>query len=521
VPTFPLTSAAAAFSLAVALCVATPAGATEDVSIRYRASLLSPRQLQLQPLLSVAANEPPAAAEQTFFQPPPPQRGRHPALSWETGEGKSYAVPAAEIPLFLLGLNLVDRVIYSDDVQDDKKVYSVNLSTTWDHIRRQNWEFDQDPFNVNQFAHPYQGAVMYGLARSSGLNFWESLAYSNAGSFIWKMAGETDPPSINDMITTGNAGSLLGEALFRMATLVLKEGNDTLHEASAALISPATAFNRHVFGDRFHTRFPDHDPALFWRLRLGISLDTNKDNLGSTTDILRHDATVDFSMLYGLPGKPGYTYTRPLDYFDFLFQARARSNNPVGSVILRGLLFGKSYEAGENYRGIWGVYGSYDYVSPEVFRISTIAASLGTTAQYWVGPGLALQYTLLGGVGFGAAGHTPVPSGDRDYHYGVTPQGVASLRLIFGDRTLCYLTGSEYYVSGSGSDNSDGSETIFRGNIGFTVRVFGRHGVGLQYIFSSREATYGKLPTNHESEGSVSIVYTLLGESGFGAVEWR
>jgi hypothetical protein len=34
------------------------------------------------------------------------------------------------------------------------------------------------------------------------------------------MAGETDPPSINDMITTGQAGSLLGEALYRMADLV-------------------------------------------------------------------------------------------------------------------------------------------------------------------------------------------------------------------------------------------------------------------------------------------------------------
>ncbi|UFS68779.1 DUF3943 domain-containing protein [Geomonas sp. RF6] len=462
------------------------------------------------------------AAETTFFQPaarPPTQEP--PPLSWNTGTGKSYAIPALEIPAFLIGLNLVDRVIYSGDKEDDKKVYSVNLSTTWEHLREQNWVFDKDPFDVNQFAHPYQGAVMYGLARSAGLSFWESLLYSNMGSFIWKMAGETDPPSINDQITTGNAGSLLGEALYRMANLVLRDGNDTLHEASAALISPATAFNRHVFGDRFKTLYPDHDPAVFWRLRMGLSLDTNKDNLGTTAEILRHDATVDFSMIYGLPGKPGYTYRRPMDYFDFLFQLRARSSNPVGNVVLRGLLFGERYELGNDYRGIWGLYGSYDYISPELFRVSTMALSLGSTAQYWVAPGIALQGSVLAGVGFGAAGQTPTVSGERDYHYGVTPLASASLRLIFGDRTLCYLSGNEYYVSGTGSDDSEGSELIFRGNIGFTVRVYKRHGFGLQYVFSSREAKYGSHPSMHESEGSISITYSYLGASKFGAVEWR
>ncbi|HEY5513262.1 MAG TPA: DUF3943 domain-containing protein [Geomonas sp.] len=183
--------------------------------------------------------------------------------SWETGAGKSYLIPALEVPGFLILLNAYDRVTYPNQTEDDKKVYSSTFSSTWDHLRKQDWVFDKDPFNVNQFAHPYQGATMYGLARSSGLGFWESLAYSNVGSFLWKMAGETDPPSINDMITTGNAGSLLGEALFRMAGLVLKENGakpDLWHEAGAAILSPPTAFNRLAFGDRFKPVFPSQDP---------------------------------------------------------------------------------------------------------------------------------------------------------------------------------------------------------------------------------------------------------------------
>jgi hypothetical protein len=434
--------------------------------------------------------------------------------SWETGAGKSYLVPALEVPGFLVLLNGYDRIAYANQTQDGKKVYSSTFSSTWEHLSRQHWVFDKDPFNINQFAHPYQGATMYGLARSSGLSFWESLVYSNAGSFLWKMAGETDLPSINDQITTGNAGSLLGEALFRMSELVLKTDGakpDLWHELGAAILSPPTAFNRLAFGDRFKTVFPSHDPATFWRFQLGSSFNS----------ISQLDATMDFGMSYGLPGKPGYAYTRPLDYFDFEISGFARASNPVGNVLLRGLLYGRDYHAGNDYRGIWGLYGSYDYLSPALFRVSTTALSLGTTGQYWMAPGVALQGSLLGGVGFGAAGTTPGISGERDYHYGVTPQGLLALRLLFGDRAALELDGRGYYVSGTGSDDATGSETIVRVKTGFNIRVYGRHGIGLQFVESIRDSKYGTQPGKHQSDGSLSLVYTFLGDSHFGAVEWR
>lgn len=445
---------------------------------------------------------------------------------WEQMPGKSYLIPALEVTGFLGLLSIYDRIAYSDQMQDGKKVYSSNFSTTWDHLRKQNWVFDQDPFDINQFAHPYQGATMYGLARSSGLGFWESLAYSNAGSFLWKMAGETDPPSINDQITTGNAGSLLGEALFRMAELVLNDGGsspDVWHEVGAAVISPPTAFNRLAFGDRYKAIYPSLNPATFWQFQVGSSLNSSTQSA----------AIMNFDMSYGLPGKPGYTYTRPLDYFNFEISSQAKSSNPVNNVMLRGLLYGTDYHAGDDYRGIWGLYGSYDYLSPAaVFRVSTTALSLGTTAQYWVGPGIALQGSLLGGVGFGAAGTTPAAVGDRDYHYGVAPQGLLALRLLFGNRAALEVDARGYYVIGSGQfsrlstssnpvDSTGGSEKIVRVKMGFNIRVYGRHGLGLQYVESIRNSQYGSQPSRNQRDGTVSLVYTFVGSSHFGAVEWR
>lgn len=433
--------------------------------------------------------------------------------SWETGEGKSFLIPAWEVPTFLILLNLYDRVIYSDEREDNgKKTYSSNFSTTWEHIRKQNWDFDKDPFNVNQFAHPYQGATMYGLARSCGLNFWQSWAYSSAGSFLYEMAGETSRPSINDIITTPNSGSLLGEALFRMSALVLREQEtpDAWHEVGAAIVSPPTAVNRWLFGERFKSVFPTNSPATFWRFRLGMMFDAEKD------------ATLDFAMSYGLPGKAGYTYKRPLDYFDFQISGLANTGNPVGNVLLRGLLYGKPYDFGQDYRGIWGLYGSYDYISPTIFRVSTTALSVGTTAQYWMSRDIALQGTVLGGVGFGAAGVTPARDGERDYHYGLTPQGMLALRMIFGKRLAVENVTRGYYVSGTGSDNSEGTEAIVRNNSNLTLRVFKRHGLGLQLIEAVRNASYGgNHPNRHQTNLTVGVFYSFLGDVHLGSVEWR
>jgi hypothetical protein len=455
-----------------------------------------------------------------------PAAGHDLVLNWDTGTGKSYMAPAYEVPGFLAALSVVDRITIPHDVYDS------TLHSTWEHLHEQHWVFDTDPFNMNQLAHPYQGAMMFGFARSTGVSFWKSLFYSNTGSFIWKMAGETDLPSINDQITTGTAGALLGESLFRMSSLLLEGGGQHpgfWRELGAAAIYPPSGFNRLVFGDRFKAVFPSNDPATFMRLRWGASTDLLKTNNlllnegSSYTDRKQNEAILDFSFIYGLPGKAGYEYNRPFDYFSFEFagQTSAHGSNFVQDIMVRGLLYGTDYEIGENYRGIWGVYGSYDYIAPPIFRVSSTAVSLGTTEQWWLSRYVAMQGSALAGVGFGAAGTIPRADGQRDYHYGATPQVLLALRFIFGRRTMFDVTARDYLVSGTGSDDSTGSEQIFRGDAGLTFRLFQHQAVGIEYVESHRQSHYSHLPDRNQSEGTFSLVYTLLGSSRFGAVDWR
>ena len=44
---------------------------------------------------------------------------------------------------------------------------------------------------------------------------------------------------------------------------------------------------------------------------------------------------------------------------------------------------------------------------------------------------------------------------------------------------------------------------------------------GPEYIASHREANYPDLGQRHQTLGTVWLFYTLLGDTRFGAVEWR
>jgi Domain of unknown function (DUF3943) len=434
----------------------------------------------------------------------------------QTDATRNYGVPLADIVIFDSLLNrYAERFV-------DHGTYNVSLSSVRRNLRS-HWVLDNDPFSVNQFMHPYQGSVYFGSARSAGLNYWESLGYTFAGSALWEIAGETSKPSRNDQIATGIGGSLLGEPLFRMASLVLEQSNDLprfWRELSAAVLSPATGFNRAVYGDRFRAVFPSRDPSFFTRVQLG-AMGTASVQKSLTQPLSRNEGVVDFSIDYGLPGTPGYAYTRPFDYFSLQFTAS--SANHFENIFSRGLLKGRNYGEGTDaHRGVWGLFGTYDYVSPQIFRVSSSALSLGTTAQRRLIKSGVIQMTMLAGLGYGAAG--TVNGADakaRDYHYGLTPQLLVAGRLISKDKVAFDLTLRDYYVSSVASTEHRGSENIARGEALFSYRFQKHQAASVRYVWSRRAASYpdaGEIVV--QSRGSFGFFYTYFGGTRFGAVTW-
>ncbi len=433
--------------------------------------------------------------------------------SFDIEARKSFAIPAAEIVGFDFLLNRFNR--HREGPGD----YDVSMASVRRNLRT-SWVADNDPFAVNQFLHPLQGAMYHGFARSAGLTYWEALGYTFAGSAMWEIAGENTPPARNDQIASGVAGSFLGESLFRMANLIL-EHNDGLpqawQEAAAAAISPATGFNRLTFGNRFKTVFPSHDPEYYSRLQLGFT-GTTQNNPGLSTLVKKSEGVIDYSMDYGLPGKPDYTYKRPFDYFTF--QTTLASGNGIETIATRGLLYGRDYAMGERYRGVWGLYGSYAYFAPQIFRISTTALSLGSTGQLWLSDTIALQATGLVGAGY-AAVSTLHGTEERDYHYGVAPQALLALRLVAGNAYSIDVTTREYFVSKVGSKDANNHDNVARAEASFNWRVSGNHALAVKYIVSRRDSSYFGVSDRSQMRGTIGLFYTLLGHDRIGAVDWR
>ena len=426
------------------------------------------------------------------------------------GAEKSYLIPALEIIVFDTALNLFDRVYYG--CCD----YDVDFGSIKRNLRR-SWGVDRDDFTVNQLGHPYQGSMYHGFARASGLEYWPSFAYTFAGSLFWEIAGETTRPSENDQISTGIGGSFLGEALFRMSHFWLERGIGTRfwRELIGAAISPPVGFNRLAFGDRFKGIYPSKEPDYYSRVHMGIVAAT-QDDRGKNKEIDRHEGIVDFALDYGLPGKHGYTYDRPFDYFSF--QASASTAIGFESAATQGLLYGAAYDLGNSYRGIWGTYGSYAYMAPQIFRLASTALSLGTTGEWRPSNTVALLATGLLGIGYATVSTVDGGSEKRADQYGLAPQLLLAVRLILGDRAAIDLSAREYFVSGV--SGSRGKDNVIRADASITWRIHNQHALSLRYQLSRRDSLFREAGEIRQSRGTIGIFYTLLGRDRFGTSGW-
>ena len=428
----------------------------------------------------------------------------------EDGPHKSYVLPVVEIVAMDAVVNLGGRLLLEP----------ATFEVTPQSIRRNlrgRWVVDDDPFEINQVGHPYQGAMYHGIARSNGLGYWPSVVYTLAGSAFWEIAGETTRPSFNDQIASGIAGSFLGESLFRVSRLLLDRADGTpgaWRKLGAVLASPPAGINQALVGTPAGSPPPDAVPFSDIRVQFGTTSVVD-GRFQSQSSLKLTQPHLALSIDYGYPGTATYRHERPFDYFRIEGNV---SSEGLEQVSTRGLIAGTDYGAGR-LAGIWGLYGTYDYFTPDDFRLSTTAFSFGTTLQASVSESLVVQSSGLLGGGY-AATRTLGRSDGRDYHYGVAPQALVNLRLIAGRRAALDVTAREYFITALGGFGTGQRDLIFVGDASLAMRVSGRHALSLTYQLAGRSSNYLELPDQTQSRSRVGVFYTFLGSGGFGARTW-
>jgi hypothetical protein len=434
-------------------------------------------------------------------------RAATPGLTSDGGGHRSYVLPAIEVVAMDALVNLAGRQL------QDPAAYDVTPHSIRRNLRGP-WVVDDDPFEINQFGHPYQGAMYHGIARSNGLGYWTSVAYTFAGSALWEIAGETTPPSRNDQIASGIAGSFLGEPLFRISRLLLERadnGPGVWRTLASVLASPPAGINQLLVGDPSGSYRPDAVAFSDIRVQFGTTAVTD-DASHPESSLTLNRPHLRLSMDYGYPGNAAYRHDHPFDYFRVEGSVSAEGLEQLST---RGLVAGADYGAG-SVGGIWGLYGTYDYFAPDDFRFSSTAFSFGTTLQAALSESLVLQSSGLLGGGYVAA-QAPEQR-DSENHYGVAPQALANVRLIAGRRAALDLTAREYFVSAIGGFGTGQRDLIFIGDASLAIRVYQKHALGLTFQRASRRADILEGPDQTLARSRVGVFYTFLGSGGFGAV---
>ena len=123
---------------------------------------------------------------------------------------------------------------------------------TWENNFTYPWQWDDNNFQNNQFAHPYQGSAYFNSARTNGYDFWASSAWTLGGRLMWEDFIEAWAPAPNDLVNTVVGGIVLGEALNRASHLALDNtatGSERVwREIGGALLNPVGGLNRLLRG---------------------------------------------------------------------------------------------------------------------------------------------------------------------------------------------------------------------------------------------------------------------------------
>lgn len=315
---------------------------------------------------------------------------------------------------------------------------------------RLGWEWDEDSFQTNMLAHPYNGGVYFNAGRANGLDFWESAPLAFLGSLTWEYFGENLRPSLNDLLMTSFGGIAVGEIFHRLAASIRDNrdrGSSRLWSELAALpFDPMGAFNR--LGRRQWSATggnpPEHAPwDIVLRVQAGgrYAPDSAPRVGAGGIEILYRDPLL-------------HPYERPFDVFGI------RASFGVGLDLLRasGRLFGKDFnDSTAVLRNALALNHRFDFVGNPAQRLGTQSVELGFYSRLQIGKRWAIRTHAFGdAILLGAIDAPGDGVGERTYDFG----SGAGFRLQLGiehqddgQLTLQWQTDYLHAVSGAAADH--------------------------------------------------------------------
>ncbi|MFN2570168.1 MAG: DUF3943 domain-containing protein [Gemmatimonadales bacterium] len=385
-----------------------------------------------------------------------------------------------------------------------------NVGTrVWGNNVRLGWEWDEDAFPTNVFAHPYHGGVYFNTARSNGLDFFQSIPVTLFGAWTWEYFGETERPSLNDFLMTTFGGVAMGEISHRVGATIRDNGargaKRTFRELAALPLDPVGSLNRLLRGEWKGTgRNPaEHDPAAYVFL-LGAGARFAK---GLMRDSIASMGAIVVDLLYG--DQFAGEYKQPFDVFNV--RLIMSSHTGLNAFRASGRLYGRALnDSTARFRHVLAVNQRYDYVNNPAQKVGGQSVEIGINSRWRLGKGgYGIRTSLfVDGIILGAIDAPHVGVGLRDYDFG--PGGGVRWEAALdrkGERFFLLYGRVEYIhgVSGASADhviNFSGAEV--------TVPITNHFGLSAQTYIFDRDSHYSdRAPDKRDfPEGRILLVWT-------------
>ena len=430
---------------------------------------------------------------------------------------------------------------------------------SWDHfVQQRDWaavtshvirdhfthgpRLDNDSFSGNQFSHPYHGGMFYNTARNEGLSYGVSLLYPIIGSASWEWLCETNPPSINDLLSTGVGGAVIGEVTHRTSDIFFDDSRRgfgrVIREIIGSALNPVRAIHRILSGEMWrvsHSRGKRLEPQPYsFELGFGTrfmgEITGNRERLSSPY--------IDFNFNYGERFTP-QGHTRPFDLFSLSLLANLSSEHPtVGNLDISGRLASRQ---SQSHDGRWafdlGFYQNLKYMEHYSkagkvaghFSILSEAVSFGgglyaerTSPTTCFSGDLMLSAVVFGGIN--ADYYQP-----RRYSYASGASIRSGLQFAINQRAIIgnrFYTARLYSFKGytpeqvaqqqaAGIDPScwgdQGHHTFISNTLYSQVNIFKNVRLGVDYQYFHRISRYTHYPTTRAKsyEWKLGLIYSI------------
>ena len=415
--------------------------------------------------------------------------------SWLTERRACEGCPKRSVGRALFQTTMVNVFYELANLARGQVTARITPKTWWDNME-QGWVWDLDDFTVNQIGHPYQGSNYFNTGRANGLSFWESAAVTAFGSATWEYYGETNFPSLNDLINTTLGGIALGEMFHRTAWLVRNTratGRGRLwSEIGATAIDPVTGVNRFLRGDasRVSDKPADMVPSnMVASGALGVLWRGDEGNEFTATG----QPYLEIDAMYGDPLK-GHSRT---PYDAFAVRLRFGGGAAFSEARVRGRLLGQPFKDDKLY---FAVVQSYDYQSNDAYATGSqsVEGSFGFTHNLSSRVSLAVLgwggLTVLGAIDSLPVGQSEVPEEEEPEDGEDAGQGVSE-----GPRFYDYGPGSNFGVTANFS----------RDNRLFAVAFYeGRHLYSLDGVRANHFLQRGRVDLLLPLRGALGIGFT-------------